>query len=351
MAIFILTRATPSLVRLRSVEEPLSDDSGNFAGKQPSQLHRTLLPHLRDLPDCGADVSHIMGIGSQKERSVWKLTGKRSRYKVAPSQLDTQGVVMWQLMREIQKNRELIWALALKELRVRYKRSALGFLWALLHPLLMMIILTIVFSRIMRFPVHHFAIFLISALLPWTFFSQSLAYSVESLVGNGDLFKKVNVAKSVFPVAAVLSNVLNFLFSLVPLVLLLLFFRFPFYWTWLYLPVPFLALVLFTLGCSFFFAMANVFFRDVSHILQVVLSGWFYVSPIIYSLDFLPERYRFFFRLNPMIYLLHGFRMAIYYGQLPSPQSVAMSLACGIVALFIGYSLFRRYQEVFVFYV
>jgi ABC-type polysaccharide/polyol phosphate export permease len=292
-----------------------------------------------------------MDIGSQKEKLARKLTGKRSRYKVASSKSDARGALMGQLMREIQKNRELIWALALKELRVRYKRSALGFLWALLHPLLMMIILTIVFSRIMRFPVHHFAIFLISALLPWTFFSQSLAYSVESLVGNGDLFKKVNVAKSVFPVAAVLSNVINFLFSLVPLVLLLLFFRFPFYWTWLYLPVPFLALVLFTLGCSFFFAMANVFFRDVSHILQVVLSGWFYVSPIIYSLDFLPERYRFFFHLNPMIYPLHGFRMAIYYGQLPSPQSVAMSLACGIVALFIGYSVFRRYQEVFVFYV
>lgn len=258
---------------------------------------------------------------------------------------------MWQLLREIQKNRELIWALALKELRVRYKRSVLGFLWALLHPLLMMIVLTVVFSTVMRFPMHHFAIFLISALLPWTFFSQSLAYSVESLVGNGDLFKKVCVAKSVFPVAAVLSNLLNFLFSLVPLVLLLLFFRFPVHWTWLYLPVPFLALVLFTLGCCFFFAMANVFFRDVSHILQIVLSAWFYVSPIIYSLDFLPERYRLFFRLNPLLYSLNGFRLAIYYGQLPSLQSVAMSLACGIVALYIGYSLFRRYQDVLVFYV
>src|ERR1700737_329042 len=107
---------------------------------------------------------------------------------------------MRQLMSEMYQNRELIWALALKELRVRYKRSALGFLWALLHPLLMMIILTIVFSTIMRFPV------------------------------RGGLSKP-----------------LNFLFFFVPLVLLLLFFRFPFHWTWLYMPVPLLALVLFTL--------------------------------------------------------------------------------------------------------
>ena len=103
---------------------------------------------------------------------------------------------MWQLIREIQKNRELIWALALKELQVRYKRSALGFLWALLNPLLMMMILTMVFSTVMRVPVHDYPIFLISTLLPWTFFSQSLAYSVESIVSNGDLLKKVYVAKS-----------------------------------------------------------------------------------------------------------------------------------------------------------
>src|SRR5262249_22287496 len=111
---------------------------------------------------------------------------------------------MKQLIRETYQYRELIWALALKELRVRYKRSALGFLWALLHPLLMMVILTVVFSTVMRIAISHYAVFLISALLPWTFLSQSLAYSVESVVGNGDLLKKVYLAKSVFPIAAVL---------------------------------------------------------------------------------------------------------------------------------------------------
>lgn len=258
---------------------------------------------------------------------------------------------MKELITEIYRNRELIWALAIKELHVRYKRSALGFLWALLNPLLMMIILTMVFSTLMRVAIHDYPIFLISTLLPWTFFSQSLSYSVESIVTNGDLLKKVYVAKSVFPIAAVVSNVINFLFSIVPLVLLLIVFRFPFHWTWLYLLVPFLSLLLFTLGCSFFFAMANVFFRDMAHILQVILSAWFYFCPIIYSLDFVPARYRFLFRLNPLVYPLNGFRLAIYYGLLPSLQSAILSLAGGIAILLVGYSLFRRYQDTLVFYV
>jgi homopolymeric O-antigen transport system permease protein len=258
---------------------------------------------------------------------------------------------MLRLIREIAGNRELIWALAMKELNIRYKRSALGFFWALLNPLLMMIIYTLVFSTIMRFSIPHYPIFLISALLPWTFFSQSLSYSVESVVGNGDLLKKVYVAKSVFPIAAVLSNVINFLFSMVPLILLLVVFRFPFHWTWFYFVVPFLGLLMFTLGCSFFVAMANVFFRDMAHILQVILSAWFYLCPILYPLDVVPERYRILFRLNPLAYPLNGFRLAIYYGLLPTPQSVAASLAVGLVTLWIGYRLFRRHEDALVYYV
>jgi ABC-2 type transport system permease protein len=256
-----------------------------------------------------------------------------------------------QLVREIYSNRELIWALAMKELHVRYKRSALGFLWALLHPLLMMLIYTMVFSTIMRVNLPDYPIFLISALLPWTFFSQALSYSVESIVGNGDLLKKVYVTKSVFPVAAVLSNVINFLLSLVPLVLLLIIFRHPFHATWLYVPIPLLALLFITLGFSFFFSMANVFFRDLAHILQIVLQAWFYFCPIIYPLDFIPERFHIIFRLNPLLYPLNGFRLAIYHGLLPSPQSVVMSLVGGFLTLWIGYSLFRRYQDSLVYYV
>src|SRR5207302_9915556 len=253
--------------------------------------------------------------------------------------------------RNTYRYRELIWALALKELRVRYKRSVLGFLWALLNPALLMVVLTLVFGTIMRFSIDHYAVFLLSTLLPWTFFSQSLAYSVESIVGNGDLLKKVRIAQLVFPVAAVISNIINFLLSLLPLMLLIALMRFPLHWTWVYLPIPMLGLFLFTLGTAFFFATANVFYRDVSHIVQILLSAWFYFSPIIYSLDFIPQKYRWLFRLNPMLYVLNGFRLSIYYGQLPSLYSSALSLGCGIVALAIGFSVFRHYQNRFIYYI
>jgi homopolymeric O-antigen transport system permease protein len=258
---------------------------------------------------------------------------------------------MFELVHGIYQYRELIWALALKELRVRYKRSVLGFLWALLNPLLMMIVLTLVFGTIMRFSIDHYAIFLLSMLLPWTFFSQALAYSVESVVGNAELLKKVRVPQLVFPTAAVLANIINFLLSLIPLALIVVALRFPLRWTWVYLPIPMVGLFLFTLGASFFFAAINVFFRDISHIVQILLSAWFYGSPIIYSIDFIPKKYHLLFRLNPMLYVLNGFRLSIYYGQLPSPQSVIMSLGCGVTAVVIGFGVFRRYQDIFVYYV
>ncbi len=239
----------------------------------------------------------------------------------------------------------------MKELKVRYKRSVLGFLWALLNPMLLMLVLTIVFSTIFGASIPHYAVFILSALLPWTFFSQSLAYGAESVVGNADLIKKVRVPKSIFVLAAVASNMINLLLSLVPLFLIVIAVGHPLHLTWIYLPVPLLALSLFTLGASFFFAAANVFYRDVSHILQVVLQVWFYVTPILYSIQIFPAKYRWMFEFNPVIFVLNGFRLSVYYGLLPTAQSIAASFVCGLLALFIGYSVFRRYQDDFVFYI
>jgi ABC-type polysaccharide/polyol phosphate export permease len=258
---------------------------------------------------------------------------------------------MIQLLRDTVRYRELIWALALKELKVRYKRSVLGFMWALLNPALLMVVLTLVFSSIMKFPIPHYAVFLLCVLLPWTFFSQALAYGAESIVSNGELIKKVSLPRAVFPIAALVSNLINLLLSLIPLALLVPILRHPFYWTWIYLPVPMLALAIFTLGAIFFFSAANVYYRDVSHILQIVLSAWFYITPIIFPLDFIPEHYRWIFKLNPLIYEVNGFRLAVYYGQLPHLRSIAASFVTAFLMLFIGYYLFRKHQNDFVFYV
>ena len=155
----------------------------------------------------------------------------------------------------------------------------------------------------------------------------------------------------IFPVAAVLANIINFALSLIPLALLVVLLRFPLHWTWLYLPIPMLGLFAFTLGTGLLFATANVFYRDVSHMIQILLSAWFYASPVIYSLDFVPKKYHWLFHLNPMLYVLNGFRLSIYYGMLPTAQSVAMSLGCGALAIAVGYTVFRHFQDSFVYYV
>ena len=258
---------------------------------------------------------------------------------------------MTDLILDTFRYRELIWALALKELKIRYKRSFLGFLWALLNPMLLMLVLTVVFSSIMSQNIPHYAIFLLSVLLPWTFFSQSLSYAAESIVGNGDLIKKVHVAKLVFPVAAVVSNMINFLLSMIPLVLIIAAMRHPFHWTWIYLPVPLVALTLFTLGATFFFAAANVYYRDVAHILQVLLNVWFYVTPIIYSIDLIPRHYRWLLKLNPMQYILNGFRLSVYNGLLPTFASFIACFVCAFGMLAIGFWIFKKHEDEFVFYV
>ncbi len=258
---------------------------------------------------------------------------------------------MTELIRDTYLYRELIWALAKRDLTVRYKRSVLGFLWALLNPALLMLVFTLVFSVLMRFTIPHYAIFLLSVLLPWTFFAQCLSYAVESVVGNADLIKKVSVPKLVFPVAAVVSNVINLLLSLIPLVILVPLLRHPLHVTWFYLPVPLLALTIFTLGATFFLATANVYYRDVAHIIQVVIQVLFYVTPIIYSLDAFPEKYRWLFKLNPLVYLMNGFRLSVYWGMLPEYQSVLASFACAFASLYIGFTFFRKHQHEFVFYV
>jgi ABC-2 type transport system permease protein len=258
---------------------------------------------------------------------------------------------MIELLSEMLRYRQLIWALALKELKIRYKRSVLGFLWALLNPLLLLIVLSVVFSTIMASQIPHYPVFLLCALLPWTFFSQSLSYAAESVVGNGDLIKKVRVAKLVFPVAAVVSNMINFLLSMIPLILIVIAVGQPFYWTWLYLPIPLFALTIFTLGATFLFATANVYYRDVAHILQVLLQVLFYVTPIIYSIDLIPARHRWLLKLNPLQYYLNGFRLSVYYGQLPRLSSIVACFVCAILMLVAGFWIFQRHQDEFVFYV
>src|SRR3954467_5853186 len=212
---------------------------------------------------------------------------------------------------ELLQYRELVAMLVVRELKVRYKRSVLGLLWTMLNPLLLMVVYTVVFATIMRAPQRNFAIFLLSGLLPWLFFSVAVLQGLNSILANQELIRKVRLPQAVFPLSVVGSNLVNFVLSFVPLLLLMAVLRQPFTPALLFVPVGMLVLTVFTSGVTLLFATFTVFFRDVRHLAEVALQMLMYLSPVFYDLKMLGQHDAWWFRLfrlllraNPLTYLL-----------------------------------------------
>jgi len=245
--------------------------------------------------------------------------------------------------------RQLIVLLVVRELKVRYKRSVFGILWTMLNPLLLMVVYTVVFATIMRSPQRNFAIFLLSALLPWLFFSVAVLQGLNSVLGNQELIRKVRVPQAVFPLSVVGSNLVNFVLSFVPLLLLMAVLRQPFTPALLFVPVGMLVLTVFTSGVTLLFATFTVFFRDVRHLAEVALQMLMYLSPVFYDLKMLGEHDAWWFRLfrlllraNPLTYLLPLVRDPVYYGRLPPLPVFGIACGCALSAALVGFAVFQR---------
>lgn len=250
---------------------------------------------------------------------------------------------------ELYRYRHLLRMLVGSELKLRYRRSALGFLWSLLNPLLMMSVLSVVFSIIMRFEVKDYALMLLSGLLPWTFISQAVNNSLMSLVTKGSLIHKVYVPKGVFPIATVLANLVNFVLSLIPLLVIGLAIGHRFSLALLFLPVAILLVAVLACGLALLFSCLNVFFRDFTHMTEVLLQALFYASPIIYGIEMVPERFRPFFQLNPLSSIIECFRAPIYRGVLPTWSDLGVATATSLCILLIGSTVFLANEDQFVF--
>jgi ABC-2 type transport system permease protein len=256
-------------------------------------------------------------------------------------------------MRDLFRYRDLIRALVARELKVRYRRSAIGFLWTMLQPLLMMLVLQMVFSNIFRFelPFGNYVVYVLSGLLFWNFFSQSIIASMNSLSGNAALLKKLPVPKAVFPLATVLSGVVNLGLAMVPLLVLLLVTGHPLRPALLFLPVAVLIAAVFTLGAGLLLSPLAVFFSDVVELIGVLLAALMYLTPVIYPMSILPEKFARVVRLNPVRSILEVFRDPIYQGEVPPLQHVLVAggIAAGMLAL--GTYVFRKSSDRIPFYV
>lgn len=253
-------------------------------------------------------------------------------------------------LRELWRFRELAVLLVSKELKLRYRRSVLGFAWTMLNPLLTMLILSAVFSHVMRVQIDRFPVFVLSALLPWNFFAQSISGGALSIVNNESLLRNVRVPRAIFTIALVSSHLVNFVLALVPLLLVMIVQGAPIRPAVLALPVFMVALWAFATGIALALSAWTVFFRDLPQIVEVSLTALFYLTPIIFPLSVLPERYATFFKLNPVLYEVLPFRRIFYDGTLPSWGFCGVTIAAGIISFFAGLQLFRRREDLFLQY-
>ena len=256
-------------------------------------------------------------------------------------------------MKEILLYRDLVRALVARDLKVRYRRSAIGFVWTMLQPLLMMLVLHMVFSQIfaIRLDYGNYPIYALAGLLFWNFFSQSIVASMNSLRGNAQLLQKLPVPKAVFPLATVISGVVNLVFALIPLLLLLIVTEHRLPPTLLFLPVAILLVAVFTLGAGLLLAPLAVFFSDVVELIGVLLTLLMYMTPVIYPKEIVPEHLRWVVRFNPVRSILEVFRDPIYQREIPPLSHLTVSVIITALVLLIGVWVFRRTSDRIPFYV
>jgi ABC-type polysaccharide/polyol phosphate export permease len=255
---------------------------------------------------------------------------------------------------QIYRYRELVAMLVTRDLKVRYKRSILGMFWSLLNPLLQMAVYSFVFSTIMRVGIPAYPVFLLSGLLPWTLFATSVSMAAGCLIANASLIRKVAVPQAVYPLALVGSKLVDLLLSLVPLTLIAIWLGRPPSLSWLFLPVAILAVAAFAAGVSLLVSSLTVFFRDIKHLIDILLQVWFYLTPVIYtyeSLGNLPNRWiATALRINPAAPIVRCFQICLYEGRFPDATTAAVALLFGFGTLLLGLLVFLRDEPRHILY-
>lgn len=260
--------------------------------------------------------------------------------------------------------RDLLKNLVVRDLKVRYRNSFLGFIWSLLNPLLMMLVFTFVFTTLMpngNFP--DFPVFLLAALLPWNWCAAAVIGGTGSLVGNAHLIKKVFFPRELLPISVVLSSMINYLLAM-PVLFGMIALAHPAYLTsigarpilgpsLLWLPLVIVTQLIFLSGLALFLSALNVFFRDTEVIIDVFVTAWFFLTPVVYRLENLAkstEVIDWMYRLNPMAALIGAYRKILYFGEFGSIQDIGgllRTLATATAVLVLGYLFFMRFSRQF----
>jgi len=261
-----------------------------------------------------------------------------------------RGPVALEELRGIFRYRDLIFQLIRKDIVARYKRSVLGVAWTMLQPLGMMVILSVVFSTLFS-QVKGYPAYILSGLIAWTFFSQATSAMMTQIVWGGALLRQIYVPRTSFAVSSIGTGLTNLGISFIPLVLIVLIIGLPLRWSILFVPVSMLLLGAFALGVGLIISTMSIYFPDVADMYNLVLTGWMYLTPIVYPETLIPEAYRYwFFHLNPMYYYVKIFRAPIFEGVLPDGDILLVATLISVTTLIIGWLFFSKRSDEFAYH-
>lgn len=253
-------------------------------------------------------------------------------------------------LRDFWKYRELIYFLTWRDLKVRYKQSVLGVLWAILQPFLNMVILTIFFGNLAKIPSDGlpYPIFSYTAQVPWTFFAAAMGVSARSMLTSGSMISKIYFPRMIVPFSSVLANVVDFLIAFVILIGMMLFYHIVPTINILWLPLLLLLATITALGVGLWLSALVVMYRDFNYILGILPTFLMYLSPVVYSSSLIPEKWRLVYSLNPMTGVIEGFRWALLGTQgVVTPLMMVISVSIALILFVTGMFYFRRMERVF----
>lgn len=254
---------------------------------------------------------------------------------------------MFTRIKEIMDYKDMIYSMVKRELRGRYQKSVLGFLWSFISPLCQIAVFTIVFTYVFPSNIPKYYIYLMTGMIPWQFFTDSISQGACSIIYNADMTKKIYFPREVLTISSVSAKFINLLLSMIVVFGFILFSGIGFSPLVLLLPFVFLIEYMISLGFALFFAAITVYLRDMEYVVNVILMAWIWATPIMYSPDTLMQQYQWIadlLRVNPLTSVMYLFRDILYYHQMPAAIDIILPTVWGIVLMVIGEFVFKRLE-------
>jgi len=252
-------------------------------------------------------------------------------------------------LREVQAYRAVLHQLVRQQLILRYRRTALGFLWTLINPLLMMSVMALVFATLFKADLKTFTVFLFSGMIPWNFFNSVVTQSTTSFIHNEGLIKKIYLPKLIFPLSIASAFLVDSALSFLALFSIIITIGGSLSWAVLFIPIAYLMLFFFALGVGLITSVASVFFRDLQFVIVIAMQGVFFLTPILYKQDALAGKVAWLVGLNPAVPFIELFRAPLYQASLPSPSVFLQAALLSLSAMAIGLFVFIRQEKKIVF--